>query len=416
MPFGLNVLGSYFSWGIADVVLIAFAIYFILSSSIMTKGLHKYTIKYYLFIIYFVQLFSFVIDIAYGNSPIFVIGNLMKYIQPIIFYELITRYFKEDAIELYHILVVICFIANIVGIIQILSPEFYHKFISASVYYEESVDYVETFMYARVASTMLNPGTYAWFLIVTIPIQLYSIAKSSSFWWKIFCSIVMISSIVMLIFTQSRTQWIAIIAMLTFYIIKISKAERTRNTILLLLLLSILFIVIRRLFGEQIFRRLILTNRSGQYTYLGISIGYSLAARLNYMKAASRAILNNILIGAGYCNISNVLGNFVGDMPISDMFKISNPTVHNQYLSLILQTGIPLASVIFYSYYKMIQLINIESRIIKSSIYMIMMFIGIIISGFAGDILYSSRIASMMTIIIATNEIEYRKLVEENEN
>jgi hypothetical protein len=406
MPFGLNILSNKFSWGVADVALIGIGLYLLFTSLTLTKKVNQKSIEYCMLMIYFIQIFSFIIDIAYGESFYFVVGNLMKYIEPIIFYELIKQYYKGSGAELRYAIVMICFIVNIIGVIQIVNPELYYKLISSSINSEETVDYISTFMYGRIASTMLNPGTYAWFLIITIPLELYSITEADSLFWKFICFILILSSIVMLILTQSRTQWVALAIMAIFYIGKIIKAGNKNRTILIMIYLLILVYIIKNIYGEQIVKRFIGLNVNGDYNYFGIPMGFSLAARINYLRAGVSAIKSNAVIGVGYCNISNVLGIYVDKMNISDIFKIANPTIHNQYLSTILQTGVPISCIIFYLYYMIIKYINIESRQNAFGMYLSMIFIGVVISSFTGDILYSSRISSMLAILIATFETD----------
>jgi hypothetical protein len=406
MPFGVNIFSDRFSLGVADVALIGIGLYLLFTSKILTRKINRKSIEYSMLVIYFVQILSFIIDIAYGESFPFVVGNLVKYIEPIIFYEIIKKYYAGSGAELRHAIVIVCFIVNIIGLIQIVNPELYYKFISSSINSEETVDYISTFMYGRIASTMLNPGTYAWFLITTIPLELYSITEVNSFFRKFFYFIVILSSIAMLILTQSRTQWVALGIMAMFYIGKTIMAGNKKHIATIIIYLLILAYIINSFYGDRIIKRLIGINVNGDYNYFGITIGFSLAARINYFRAALDAIKDNAIIGVGYCNISNVLGIYVSKMNISDIFKISNPTIHNQYLSIILQTGVPISCIIFYSYYRIIKYINIESKQNDFGMYLLMIFIGIIISSFMGDILYSSRISSMLAILIATFEAD----------
>jgi len=208
----------------------------------------------------------------------------------------------------------------------------------------------------------------------------------------------------MLILTQSRTQWVALAIMAMFYIGKMIKSGNKKQAILMMIYLLILVYIKNNIYGEQIVKRFIGLNVNGDYNYFGIPMGFSLAARINYLRAGVSAIKSNAVIGVGYCNISNVLGIYVDKMNISDIFKIANPTIHNQYLSTILQTGVPISCFIFYLYYMIIKYINIESRQNAFGMYLGMIFIGVIISSFTGDILYSSRISSLLAILIATFE------------
>jgi len=406
MPFGLNVFTKIFSWGVADVVLIIVGLYLLFTSSIVTKKIEKESIEYSIIFIYLIQIVSFLIDIAFGVSIPFVIANLIKYIEPLIFYVIIKKYYKGSGAELRNGILIICVIVNIVGIIQIVNPELYYRIISSSINSEGTVDYISTFMYGRVASTLLNPGTYAWFLIVVIPLQIYCITEVDSLLKKIFHIIITFSSIVMLILTQSRTQWIALGIMAIVYLgITIKTGNKKRITIILGYLLLIAYII-SEIYGEKIVSRLLGFNANNDYNYFGLPMGFSMAARINFFRAGINAIKDNTLIGVGYCNISNILGSYVSRMDISNIFKIQNPTIHNQYLSLMLQTGIPIFCVILYLYYKIIKIININSKQDAFGTYLLLVFVGIIVSSFTGDILYSSRISSMLLILIAALEID----------
>jgi hypothetical protein len=344
---------------------------------------------------------SYIVDLVFGISIITIIANIVKFSEPLVVYFFLINYFGKEKIHVIETwLLIINVLINAIAIIQIINPVLY-TYIVHSTTTSAASSYVDTFMYGRVASTLMNPGTFAWYLTVMIPFTLHCIITKGKGYLKTFTITIFISNIVLLIYTLSRTQWIALIGEIVVFLLVSRKSAGKKingKWIIMFVLLAIIAFVLYREFSEVIYRRINLVNVDKYYNVMGFTVGYSGAFRFEAFKAGVFALRKYWLFGAGHSHIIQAIHEAMISSGTPSTFISSSPSLHNQFLNFILRCGIPIGIFIIINCFK---LFNRFIKNKKINILASTLFIGVVISCMTGEILSSARILCILFAIFA---------------
>lgn len=215
------------------------------------------------------------------------------------------------------------FLVSLYGVIQIFG-------LDPLVWNEQAVNT------GRITSTLGQPNFLASYLLLLIPLSIYSIVKFKSFIARIFFSLTLGLQLVALFFTASRGAWLAFVfvgVFLSLFIIftKSNYLKNSRKRIVVFLL--ILIIAVTTLLSNSYF-----VNRVSSLT--DTSSG-SVALRIMYWQASFDAIKEKPLLGYGLENQRIALHNYYSaDWGVySDVGTIPYHA-HNIILDIILSIGI----------------------------------------------------------------------------
>lgn len=397
-----------FSWGLGDIIILAVGLMIFIGYGIECRTISKakdYD-NYYILLFFILLIPSRFIDLVSGVGPLLVVGNLFKDLEPFILFFAVYKWFKgNDKFKIAYWLLAINILINIVAVIQITNPTLYSLIIHNTTS-ADTASYIDTFMFGRVASTLMNPGTFAWYLTIMTPFLIFQFLKKEVKIRMAFL-IVCIWDVILLIFTLSRTQWLALLAegvVLFVYLLKTAKRKSNmlRVTIFIAVIIG-LGIYVMNEYGTIIYRRINLVNVENLYQYGKFTLGYSMAFRIEALKAGIYALKSNWLFGAGQSNIISVLHQAMIDSGTSLSFISSSPSLHNQVLNYVLRCGVPLGVLVIRCWIRLYRH-YVKNQSIRLLINML--FVGLLVSGLTGEILNSARILSIVFIIFAYCKVE----------
>jgi len=403
----LSIGGFIFEWQLGDLLIVITGIYLVLKILLLNGKMYFVSgitrLDKIVSILLITTIFSSIIAaLRFSSSVIFIFGSLIKAIEPYILYFFVrgNLYTEKDVPYIFRVLILIIMIISIIGLIQILSPNTYLNIINF-LFSKSRILQDENFMGTvgwRVASLFLNPNKFANFILLTFPIVFVRLSLKVNLINKLFYGVLIISLLILLIFTLSREGWLGFIFMFTYTLHTAIKYKVSpyikRNIVIIFIILTLLIAVNYTL----IYHRLI------EYTFGGQGFEYlyeasSSQARFILWKATLVAISKNWLLGSGPMG-GKIVQEFVPS------YFITGGDPHNTFLRTFLETGI-IGFIALLFFIK--ELLNFgKLNLIPSfDIYkysIVAGTIGLIFSGFLGDSFQDFEVTLILLILVALLE------------
>lgn len=403
----LNIGGFVFEWQLGDLLISATGIYLLLKI-LLSNGKMRFVLgitrldRLVSILLLAIIFSSIVASLRFSNHIVFIFGSLIKSVEPhILYFFLRSSIYKENDIRcILRAIILITIIICLIGIIQIISPDFYLKIIN--IFFSKSrILHDESFMVGirwRVSSLFINPNKLANFILLMFPFVFIRLNLKLNLINKIFHIILIIILLILLIFTQSREGWLGFIFMFIYVLNMAVINKRSPNIKKNTLVIFILVILLAALNYPLIYHRMI------EYTFGGQGFEYlyeasSSRARFILWKASLVAITKNWLIGCGPMG-GKVVQEFV---PFN---FITGGDPHNTFLRTFLETGIIgfiallliIKELLNFGKHSLMGYFNIYKYSIVAST------IGLIVSGLFGDSFHDFEVITIFFILVALLE------------
>lgn len=263
----------------------------------------------------------------------------------------------------------------------------------------------------RVFSSLGQVNFLASWLLLVIPISFYLLANSRKLISKFFYLLIVLIQCACLFFTASRGGILAffiVLGLFFLYIIIFHSSKKSTK-----FLLGIIFLI--TLLGGVFSFKTIFPGRWGNLVDLKRG---SLAARVDFYRAAGDAILFKPFFGYGLDNSSQIfIERYQSDWGIHSNIGVKNDRAHNLFLDLLLAGGVFLLSVFLLLYYFCFRLVYQNT---KYSPDKLSLALGLGLAGYLFSLLFSFSFvtgelylfifaALLLTLSIA-QESSYKKI------
>ncbi len=188
----------------------------------------------------------------------------------------------------------------------------------------------------RAISTLGQPNFLGSFLLLTIPIITYLIAKNKNWLFKIFYFLLLLTQLICLFFTASRGAWVGLLfatLLFLFFIIKRKRAALNHSALEMFLVILIVIIPISLLFTNTNFRNRVSTAFDTQ--------GGSVAMRLKYWQTAWQGFKEKPFLGYGLESQKEVLIKaYDADYGVYEKINSYADRAHNIIFDTLITGGI----------------------------------------------------------------------------
>jgi teichuronic acid biosynthesis protein TuaE len=218
----------------------------------------------------------------------------------------------------------------------------------------------EGYDFYRFAPTTLfaNQNDYATLIALTMPMFYTSIRHCNLFYWRIFYFLVCILSILMLMFTTSRANYLGVLlAFLFWYLFMLDRKEKVRVLLTTFSVVALIVILISEKNTE--FLKMIWDDFSTIISAQNNDSG--LDVRSNLIKNGIKFSINSFGFGVGAGNVEFYMEN----KPIYFVGNITN--VHNWWIELLANYGIWIFTSYFIYYLALIILLFKAYYILENS-------------------------------------------------
>lgn len=202
------------------------------------------------------------------------------------------------------------------------------------------------YLTGRALSTLGQPNFLASFLLLVIPLSVYSFFKAKKFWPRFFYLLALILQLACFFFTSSRGGLLALAAVAGLMIGRIIFLSSWKRKTKFYIVIAFLACLLGGIFSMEYFIpgrvRSLFDLKSG-----------SLAARVYFFQAASEAILERPVLGYGLETADDIFIKFYErDWGLFGKVGASADRAHNLVLDILLNTGfVGLIFFIFWYYY-----------------------------------------------------------------
>lgn len=400
---GANVIAidlGFFQLSLFRFLIIAISIFSLINFLLIKKGVitlkkgpNSYSIKFMVFwFFYSILTLGWVHDYVGWIKSVYFIGlGLLSIL-------IISNYFNKstDILKAFKIMSIMILFHNVIGWYEILSKNYI--FLSAD----------KTAYFARFGlpvSSFNNPNDYAMFLLFSIGILYVCSVNSKSKNFTLYYISLIISSLTLLVFTTSRANIVGVLLGLVFYIALSFKKRKTRNGLIISLMIAIVIISI----FPNYFSDLITIIGDNLYIKLSEGMG-SDVTRLNLIKNGMFFLFSTLGFGTGAGNIEYWMEN----NSLYNTFGVVN--MHNWWIEILVGYGLIVFILYVWFYIKLLRHIVRKFKLSREKIdHSISLGIGFSMVGFIiGSLSSSSNLNNEWLWIFWAIAIAYQGIEIDN--
>lgn len=288
------------------------------------QGYQSYLLYFLWFLLFSFNLFHFILE---NNKDV---SDNLNQEDKSLFFNNKNNFYKHLRIYIFAI-VFSAFLSALYGVCQFLGIDFY--------YWSEPAS-----LTGRAFSTLGQPNFFASWLLLSLPLAIILIFKSSPGLFRIFYSLASLIILLGILLSASRAAWLAFIFIAFIFLLKIlfnSQINKKKKILLAIFLVMLSF-------SSLLIMEKILPGRISQA--LNFSSGSS-SARVDFYGSAVKSISQKPIFGYGQENLKDeYLSHYQADWGTHSDVNQSPDRVHNLFLDILMSGGI-VAFIAFFCLY-----------------------------------------------------------------